>query len=43
MAKQLLQVLGHPSVGDLKTIIKTNVIQDNLQVQFETDGTYLWA
>ena len=29
MAKQLLQILGYPSVVNLKTIIKTNVIQDN--------------
>ena len=29
VAKQLLQSLGHPSVVDLKTIIKTNAIQDN--------------
>ena len=29
MAKQLLHTLGYPLVVDLKTIIKTNVIQDN--------------
>ena len=29
MAKQLLHTLGYPSVVDLKTIIKTNAIQDN--------------
>ena len=29
MAKQLLHALGYPLVVDLKTIIKTNVIQDN--------------
>ena len=29
MAKQLLHALGYPSVVDLKTIIKTNAIQDN--------------
>ena len=29
LAKELLHALGYPSVVDLKTIIKTNVIQDN--------------
>ena len=29
MAKQLLHALGYPLVVDLKTIIKTNAIQDN--------------
>ena len=29
MAKQLLHTLGYPSVVNLKTIIKINVIQDN--------------
>ena len=29
MAKQLLHTLGYPSVVDHKTIIKTNMIQDN--------------
>ena len=29
MAKQLLHALGYPLVVDLKSIIKTNVIQDN--------------
>ena len=29
MAKQLLHMLGYPLVVNLKTIIKTNVIQDN--------------
>ena len=29
LAKQLLHVLGYPSVVDLKTIIKTNAIWDN--------------
>ena len=29
MAKQLLHILGYPSVVNLKTIIKTNVIQDD--------------
>ena len=29
MAKQLLHALGYPSVVNLKTIIKTNVIWDN--------------
>ena len=29
MAKQLLHVLGYPSVVNLKTIIKMNVIWDN--------------
>ena len=29
MAKQLLHALGYPSVVDLKTIIKMNMIQDN--------------
>ena len=30
MAKQLLHMLGYPSVVNLKTIIKMNVIWDNL-------------
>ena len=30
MAKQLLHVLGYPLVVNLKTIIKMNMIQDNL-------------
>ena len=29
VAKQLLHTLGYPLVVDLKTIIKTNAIQDN--------------
>ena len=29
MAKWLLHALGYPLVVDLKTIIKTNAIQDN--------------
>ena len=29
VAKSLLHTLGYPSVGDLKTIIKMNAIQDN--------------
>ena len=29
MAKQLLHALGYPLVVDLKSIINTNVIQDN--------------
>ena len=30
VAKQLLHALGYPSVVNLKTIIKTNAIRDNL-------------
>ena len=33
MAKQLLHALGYPSVVNLKTIIKMNMIQDNPVIQ----------